>query len=207
MSDPSNPVSAPTRHQILQAELSFLAELCQVVASNTELRPILDWIVQKTTGLLSADEGSIKLSVPETGPPTAKTLVRKHQPGLDSGSWESPVVMSVMGYLIIKGGSLVSPDLLDDDRFPALRRTESRVRAVLAVPLKVENRITGMLAVTNRAPGRRWTDDEIQLMAIVASHSAGAIEQARLRVEALEKTRLEEEMKQRDRELDLARDI
>lgn len=56
MSDPSNPVSAPTRHQILQAELSFLAELCQVVASNTELRPILDWIVQKTTGLLSADE-------------------------------------------------------------------------------------------------------------------------------------------------------
>lgn len=207
MSDPSNPVSAPTRHQILQAELSFLAELCQVVASNTELRPILDWIVQKTTGLLSADEGSIKLSVPETGPPTAKTLVRKHQPGLDSGSWESPVVMSVMGYLIIKGGSLASPDLLDDDRFPALRRTESRVRAVLAVPLKVENRITGMLAVTNRAPGRRWTDDEIQLMAIVASHSAGAIEQARLRVEALEKTRLEEEMKQRDRELDLARDI
>jgi len=207
MSDSSPELAAPTHQQILQAELTFLAELCQVVASNTELRPILDWIVQKTTGLLSADEGSIKLSGPETGPPTAKTLIRKHQPGLDSGSWESPVVMSVMGFLMVKGGELVSPDLLDDDRFPALRRTQSRVRAVLAVPLKVDNRITGMLAVTNRTPGRRWTDDEVQLMSIVATNSAGVIEQARLRVEAEEKKRLEAENKRMETELDLAREI
>jgi phosphoserine phosphatase RsbU/P len=207
MSDPSPTVAAPTHQQILQAELTFLAELCQVVASNTELRPILDWIVQKTTGLLSADEGSIKLSGPDTGPPTAKTLIRKHQPGLDSGSWESPVVMSVMGYLMVKGGALASPDLLDDDRFPALRRTRSRVRAVLAVPLKVDNRITGMLAVTNRSPGRKWTDDEMQLISIVATNSAAVIEQARLRVEAEEKKRLEAENNRMVTELNLARDI
>jgi sigma-B regulation protein RsbU (phosphoserine phosphatase) len=187
--------------------LNFVAELCHVVASNTELRPILDWIVQKTTGLLAADEGSIKLSVPETGPPTAKTLIRKHQPGLDSGSWESPVVMSVMGYLLVKGEALVSPDLLDDARFPALRRTASRVRAVLAVPLRVDNRITGMLAVTNRAPGRQWTPAEVQLLDIVATHSAGVIEQARLRVEEEKKKELELEKIQMERELNYAREI
>ncbi len=188
-------------------ELDFLAELCHVVASNTELRPILDWIVQKTTGLLSADEGSIKLSGPDTGAPTAKTLIRKQQPGLDSGSWETPVAMSVMGYLVLKGGALASPDLLDDDRFPALRRVTSRVRAVLAVPLKVDNRITGMLAVTNRAPGRQWTAGETQLLDIVATHSAGVIEQARLRVEAEKMKELEREKQQMERELDYAREI
>src|SRR5256885_16893068 len=102
MLEPSSPEYGAMPPRNLQSELTFLAELCQVVASNTELRPILDWIVQKTTGLLSADEGSIKLSGPDTGPPTAKTLIRKHQPGLDSGSWESPAVMSVMGYLMFK---------------------------------------------------------------------------------------------------------
>src|SRR6266850_4670549 len=126
MSDPSPPVMASTPQRNLQAELNFLSELCQVVASNTELPPILDWIVQKTTGLLSADEGSIKLLGPDSGP-TAKTIVRKHSPGLDSGSWELPIVTSVMGYLLHKGESLVSPDLLDDDRFPGIRRTSSRV--------------------------------------------------------------------------------
>ena len=190
-----------------QAELNFLSELCTVTASSTELRPILDWIVQKTTSMFAADEGSIKLSGPETGPPTAKTLIRKHQPGLDSGSWETPVVMSVMGYLMVKNEGLASKDLLDDDRFPALRRTQSRVRAVLAVPLRVDNRITGMLAVTNRTPGREWSSSEFRLLNIVATHSAAAIEQARLRAEAEEKKRLQEEMERRDRELILARDI
>ncbi len=199
----ANPDGEDDRHP----ELNFLSELCRVVASSTELPPILDWIVQKTTGLLSADEGSIKLSGSDTGPPTAKTLIRKHQPGLDSGSWESPISMSVMGYLLVKGEALASPDLLDDERFPALRRTQSRVRAVLAVPLRVENRIIGMLAVTNRSPGRNWTSDEIRLLNIVATHSAGVIEQARLRVEAEAKKRFEEENKRMERELDLAREI
>jgi phosphoserine phosphatase RsbU/P len=188
-------------------ELKFLYELGHVVASNTELRPILDWIVQKTTGLLAADEGSIKLSGPDTGAPTAKTLIRKHQPGLDSGSWETPVVMSVMGFLMVKGEGLASSDLLDDDRFPSLRRTQSRVRAVLAVPLRVDNRITGMLAVTNRSPGRAWTPEEMQLLEIVATNSAGVIEQARLRVEAEKTKELERQKELMERELNYAKEI
>ncbi|HKQ58417.1 MAG TPA: GAF domain-containing SpoIIE family protein phosphatase [Candidatus Eisenbacteria bacterium] len=190
-----------------QAELNFLSELCAVTASSTDLRPILDWIVQKTTAMFTADEGSIKLSGPDTGPPTAKTLIRKHQPGLDSGSWETPIVMSVMGYLMVKNEGLASKDILDDERFPALRRTQSRVRAVLAVPLRVENRITGMLAVTNRAPGREWTSAETRLLHIIAAHSAQAIEQARLRAESEERKRLQEEKEKMERELNLARDI
>jgi len=61
--------------------------------------------------------------------------------------------------------------------------------------------------VTNNQPGRLWSNDEIQLLGIVAMNSAGVIEQARLRVEALEKERLEQENKRMERELDLARDI
>ena len=202
----SNATSTPSSQRLL-AELQFLAELCQVVASNTELQPILDWIVQKTTGLLKADEGSIKLLGPDTGAPTAKTIVRKQSQGVDSGSWEMPVATSVMGFLLHKGEALASPDLLEDPRFPGLKHAKSRVRAVLAVPLRVGNRVTGMLAVTNREPGRQWTAEETQLLDIVATNSAGVIEQARLRVEAEEKKRLEEENKRMERELDLAREI
>ncbi|HEY3217006.1 MAG TPA: PP2C family protein-serine/threonine phosphatase [Candidatus Eisenbacteria bacterium] len=209
MIDPTRASPPPTAADLptLQAEVGFLFELSQVVASNTELQPILDWIVQKTTGLFSADEGSIKLLGPDVAVPTAKTIVRKHSQGVDSGSWELPIATSVMGYLLHKGEALSSPDLLDDDRFPGLRRSESRVRAVLAVPLRVGNRTTGMLAVTNRKPGRRWTPQEVRLLDIVASNSAGVIEQARLRVEAEEKKRLEVENRRMEDELNLAREI
>src|SRR5205814_9098555 len=52
--DAVNAVNALTAER-LRAELGFMYELCQVVASNSELQPILDWIAQKTTGMFQAD--------------------------------------------------------------------------------------------------------------------------------------------------------
>ncbi len=189
------------------ASNEFLAELGQVVASNTEMQPILDWIVSKTTSMLGADEGSIRLVDPGPDAGGGQTFIRKPAAGHQSGSWPRPIAMSVMGYLIHQGDHLASPDLLADDRFSGLRGLESRVRSILAVPLKIENHVTGLLAVTQAHPGRNWNAGEIQLLSIVAGNSAGVIEQARLRAEALEKQRLEEERRRLERELDLARDI
>src|SRR5262249_28244903 len=135
------------------------------------------------------------------------TIVRKPRAGLESGSWEPPVSMSVMGYLLMKQEVLNSPDLLADARFPGLKNVSTRVRAVLAAPLRVDNKITGMLAVTNRSPGRVWSSEEVQLLGIVASHSGEAIEKARLRAEAEVKRRYEEEQKRYEQEFAQARQI
>jgi len=202
-SKPSDSASA----ERMRAELGFMYELCQVVASNSELQPILDWIVQKTTSMFEADEGSIRLLSEEESTPTLRTLIRREQPGIQSGSWPPSISMNVMGFLMSRGEPLASEDLPADPRFPALRTVETRVRSVLAVPLKAGNRFTGMLAVTTAAPGRVWTQDETQLLSIVASNSAGVIEQARLKIEAEDKRRLEERQKQLERELDTARGI
>jgi serine phosphatase RsbU (regulator of sigma subunit) len=191
----------------MRAELGFMYELCQVVASNSELTPILDWIVQKTTSMFEADEGSIRLLAEETTAPTAFTLIRKERPGIQSGSWPTSISNNVLGFLIARGEALASPDLAADSRFPELRGLETRIHSVLAVPLKVGNRFTGMLAVTASRPGRAWTQDEIQLLSMVASNSAGVIEQARLKIEAQKKDELVRIQEQYRRELETARGI
>ena len=198
---------APPGSSSLQAALDFLSQLAQVVVSNTELQPILDWMVEKSSAMVNADEGSIRLLGPEMMAAAPHTIVRKPRAGLESGSWEPPVSMSVMGYLLTKGETLISPDLLADPRFPGLKTVNSRVRAVLAAPLRVDNRVTGMLAVTNRNPGRLWTPEEVQLLSIVASYSGEAIDKARLRAEAEEKRRYEEEQKRYESEFNQARAI
>ena len=194
----------PAASSSLQSALSFLAELSQVVASHNELQPILDWMVEKISAMVHADEGSIRLLGPEMMGAAPHTMVRKARAGLESGSWEMPVSMSVMGFLMVKGELLSSPDLLADPRFPGLKNVTTRVRSVLAAPLRVENRVTGMLAVINRTPGRVWTPEEIQLLGIVANYSGEAIDKARLRAEAEEKRRLEEEQKRNERDLQQA---
>ena len=200
------PAIAGSSAASLTAALDFLSQLTQVVASNTELQPILDWMVEKTTALLSADEGSIRLVDPAMAN-APQTMVRKPRAGLESGSWEPPVSMSVMGFLLMKQETLNTPDLLADPRFSGLKNIPTRVRAVLAAPLRVENRISGMLAVTNRNPGRVWSPEEVQLLSIMASYSGEAIDKARLRSEAEAKRRIEEEQRRTEREIGQARDI
>jgi phosphoserine phosphatase RsbU/P len=200
------PSDAPAEFESarLRKAMHFLAELGAVVASSTQLQPILDWVVSKTTGMLQADEGCLRLI--EADPTTSQTIIRPKSHQLTSGSWPRTVATCVTGYLLQRDGHLATSDLLADERFPGLRGCETSARALLAVPLRVENRVTGLLAVTQAAPGRRWTDDDIELLSIVAGNSAGVIEQARLRVEAEEKKRLQEEAKRLEHELDQARD-
>lgn len=191
--------------QRMQNELLFLSELARVMGSTTELQPILDWIVSKTVSLLGAEEGSIRMSV-DSETHTTKTVIMKpaHQE-LASGSWPRPVSMSVMGYLS-SGRTLATPDLHDDDRFQGLRGQPTRVRACLAVPLVLNNRVTGMLAVTESKPGRVWNAQDQLLLGIVAQHSAGAIESARLRAEEIAKRELEERTRKLEEELARARE-
>jgi len=192
---------------MLMAELEFLSKLSQVVASTSELQPILDWIVRETTALLSADEGTIRLPDPATAGDPMKTRVRRQARGAESGSWPPAVSLSVEGFLSLETGPLATPDLHADPRFPGLRTPVTRVRALLAVSLRVEGRITGMLAVTHHEPGRHWMPNEIQLLTIVANSSASVLEQARLRAEAVERRRLAELTRRMEEELDQARDI
>src|SRR5262245_20365669 len=199
---PSAPDALP------QGELEFITELCAVVAEQSELQPILDWLVHKSTRLLGADECSIKLLT--AGGDTAKTMVfDSRRSGIEAGSasWAPALKASVMGFLLSQPGELAISDLQADARFPGLKSLKTPVRALLALPLKVDGRVTGMLAVSNAQPGRQWTRHDVQLMSIIATHSASVIEKARLRVEAEEKRRLELEREAMEKELNVARDI
>ena len=184
----------------LRAEMAFITELSTVVAANSELQPILDWVVSKTAQLLGADECSIRLMSADQS--TTKTVVVMDKGGAEAGtsSWPLPLKNSVMGFLMVRPGELASPDIVADPRFPGLKNLTLPVRALLAVPLMVDGRVTGMLAVSHRAPGRAWSAGDAQLLSIAASHSAGVLEKARLRAEAAEKERLQREQQQMEKE-------
>jgi serine phosphatase RsbU (regulator of sigma subunit) len=202
----TKPKTIPDAERLV-AELQFLTELSQVVASTSDIEPILEWVVHKTTAMFGTDEGCIKLLAHEVEGPATKTRIAKRDPGVSAGSWPAQVSMSVMGFLLQNNDHLATPDLPNDPRFSGLRGMETRVRAMLAVPLRVGNRVTGLLAVTHAAPGRAWSQDDVQLLSIVASSSAGVIEQARLRDEALRARQAQEENALMQRELKLAHDI
>src|SRR6185295_2699230 len=117
---PSTPDALP------QGELEFITELCAVVAEQSELQPILDWLVHKSTRLMGADECTIKLLT--AGGDTAKTIIfDSRRSGIEAGSrsWASGIAASVMGFLLSQQGELASADLLADARFPGLKSLQT----------------------------------------------------------------------------------
>jgi len=172
-----------------QAELAFLSELAEIVSSTSNFTTVLNWIVQRTTALLDAEEGSIKLLDDHGTAPALHTMIRQRPS--DSDPLDFAVAASVTGWILTKGTPLASSDLLSDPRFPGLRNAKSRVRSILAAPLRIGSRITGVLVVTHREASRTWSDSDTQLLSIIATHSASVLENARLREVEEEKRRME----------------
>jgi sigma-B regulation protein RsbU (phosphoserine phosphatase) len=177
--------------QALASALHFVAELGQMAASATELRPVLDWMVERSTAMFDAEECCLRvehgnLAAPGIAMPAASrdvpvaedfhTVIRVRHRSTTLGSWERSIARSVALYLSEGHNVIATPDLLDDPAFPLLRGTASRVRAMLAVPLEIEGRIIGVLAVTHSTPGRVWTESEIDLIRVMAQESAAVFE-------------------------------
>jgi len=74
----------------------------------------------------------------------------------------------------------------------------SGIRVV--VPLWVQDRACGAVALGKRMDGRDYSDDDLSFLQTLSNHAANSLENARLFRESLEKQRIEEELK-------IARDI
>jgi len=99
------------------------------------------------------------------------------------------------------GKPVYVPDVQENTR---TTDTELMRRSELAVPLKTNDRVIGVLSVESTA-GDTFTQSDVKLLSTLAAQAATAIENARLYEHAqqriAERERVEEEIKRRNREL------
>jgi GAF domain-containing protein/CheY-like chemotaxis protein len=115
--------------------------------------------------------------------------------------WPSMVLppeTGVAGLAIRERQPVAILDLIADSRIALAPDVRDRIeqnpfRAVLAVPLTVQNEVIGALSLRDRA-GRVFTCEEIALALAVADQAAVALENARLYAEATRRQRQAEEL-------------
>lgn len=96
-------------------------------------------------------------------------------------------------YVVGAGRPLRIPDLLDERGVTLGGEVRARIRAsdvrsLLAVPLRVQERVTGVLSIAAEA-GRAFGDDDVTLLEAFADQAALALENARSHAAALERRR------------------
>ncbi len=86
-----------------------------------------------------------------------------------------PIKDSLAGEVIRTG----RPAILDDDT-PQKIKTAYLVRSLMYVPLRIHNRVIGVLGVDNRTSSQPFLEQHLTLVSALADYAAIAIENAQL---------------------------
>jgi GAF domain-containing protein len=158
------------------AQLAALREIGRAINTAWELEATLDLITRRTAGVMGMDSCSIYLLDTD-----GERLMLKATTGLAAeavGQARLRLGEGLTGWAAQAGQPVAVADAARDPRFKFLPETEeTRFQSLLAVPLVNQGRVIGAMNVQTRAH-YQFSDDEVELLGLIADLAAGALEKA-----------------------------
>ncbi|MFI7636580.1 helix-turn-helix domain-containing protein [Nonomuraea sp. NPDC049400] len=165
-----------------EAELSALYDTAGDLAALRDLDAVLEAIVHRARQLLATDVAYMTLHDPEQG----DTYMRVTDGSISAKFRALRLAMGAgLGGLVAQTAVPYSTaDYFADARFRHKNDIDEAVKeeglvAILGVPLRLGQRVIGVLMAANRS-ARPFHQEEVSLLASLAAHAAVAIDNARL---------------------------
>jgi len=155
-----------------------LSEVAQQIATSLELEEVLQRILHVALQQARADKVSIMLVDQSTSPPRLR-LVAAEGLSPDLLSIEVPVGEGIAGQVVITGAPLLINAQTIHQFSPSALHYQGAGSA-LCLPLKVGNRVVGVLNLTRLTYDRPFSESDIRLYLVLAAQAALAIENAQL---------------------------
>jgi signal transduction histidine kinase len=174
-------------------QLEALLEVSQAVSATLKLETVLNTIIARAVEL-SGTIGGVVYQYDEAKQEFLPQVTHQMEEDLIEAIVGRPIRLgeAAIGRAAAIRAPFQVPDILDDQDYgaPHLRSILVRrgYRALLAMPLLREDKIVGGLVVWRSEPGR-FSAEIVNLLQTLTSHSALAIENARLFCEVEEKRR------------------
>jgi signal transduction histidine kinase len=185
--EPANPADqiAILKQKIvgLEHRISYLeriVKVSQMLNSTLSLEPLLQIMVQAATELTNTEACSIMLIDRNTG---ELRFAEASGGGSDALKKMSvPLDSSVGGHIVRQNRPILIRDAQSDPRWHGKvdETVDFTTRTILGVPLRVRDKVIGVLEVINKNTSEGFNEDDIQIASTLASHASIAIENARL---------------------------
>jgi len=179
------PEFAEDHRQMIEDELRELRELlsvAQVVVSSLDLDEVLQDILASAMAISETPAGSIALYDEHT----SRCHLRVHA-GLSERLTAKDKWLVKKGglthHMLEEGELFIIEDTEQADYFNNPLAIEEGIRSLIAVPLKIQNHIVGMLYVDDFKP-RQFPEHRLRVLKILSSFAALSINNAQLHAEA-----------------------
>ena len=162
-------------------ELKQLRELvttASIVNSSLDTSEVLNEVMDTVVRITGAERGYIALVNPQSG--AMEYPVRR---GIDREQLEGDLVVStsIVNEVLVTGEGVITENASKDNRFQGHQSVIGfQLRSILAVPLKVQETVIGVVYCDNRIIDGLFKASDLNLIRAFASQAAVAIENARL---------------------------
>ena len=154
-------------------ELETLARLGQSITSSLNSDEVLSAIVEAAVELTGAEEGSLLLLDEESGELYMRAAKNFQEDFVRT--FRLPIQDTLAGSVL----RTAQPVVLDEST-PQKIKTSYLVHALIYVPLKVQDRVFGVLGVDNRHSRLPFHKRDINLLSTLAEYAVIALQNARL---------------------------
>ena len=179
--------------------LAVISRVSLTLLSPLSLEETLRQVLDCVFDALPSDRGYLMLLETEEGQegkePELVCKAMKTRSSAPESASEVKISRSISEQVLKQGVSVLTSDAQQDPRFQAHQSIVlGGIRSVMAVPLAVEGRVSGMIYVDSPFGVSRFTEQDLQLLTLIAGVAAIRIENVRLLEVQQEKKRLAEEL-------------
>ena len=161
-------------------ELQTLNEVVQAINSLLKPKEILRIIMEKTADLIRAEGWSVLLLDNEKQELVFEAVAG--EAGQKLLGMRLKIGQGVAGWVAQYGQSLIVPDVTKDQRFysGADEKTKFITKSILCVPMKIRNKIIGVVEVVNKIGGEPFTQADLEIFENLVAHVTIALENAKM---------------------------
>jgi GAF domain-containing protein len=167
----------------LQAEVSALARLVEITGllnSTLRLEELLALVMRSAAELLEGEAASLLLVDEESGDLIFEVATREGDERIAGTS--VPAGQGIAGWVVEHGQFAVVASPGEDPRFYGGidEASDFETRNLIAIPLKVKDRVIGVVEVINKREGQAFDDKDLDIALALTNQAAIAIDNARL---------------------------
>ncbi|MEW6715981.1 MAG: GAF domain-containing sensor histidine kinase [Chloroflexota bacterium] len=163
-------------------KLARLVEVSVTINSTLDAEALLDFIIRTAADLLECEAASILLYDERAGELRFAAATGSNPEVMAQIS--VPLEGSIAGNVFSNNRPLVVNDVSTDPRHFGRIGEELRIepRTLIGVPMRIRERVTGVIEGLNKHSGE-FTEDDVQVLSVIASQAAVAIHNAHLLAE------------------------
>jgi diguanylate cyclase (GGDEF)-like protein len=153
---------------------ALLSELNRAITPIQNYDTLLQMILDKSAELLKAEQGSLMMLDQKTD-----ALLLEAKKGIIQGVSGKISIQrgeGIAGKVAERGEPYLVKDLEDDPRIKQKNRNHYRTRSFVSVPLKIADRVIGVLNLSDKTTGEVFDEEDLKLIQSIATHAAVVVE-------------------------------